>query len=394
MTQNLIILGASGRAAAMSARMAGYTPFCADMFADADLQEIATAIRVDRYPNDLRSAQRLFPPGEWIYTGGLENYPKLVEQIARERPLIGNNRSVLQQVRNPFELTSVLSRCGFAVPQTQIEVPTDYSRRWLRKPMRSAGGTNIAFWADNKAIGRSPDDSETEDATRALYRHHYFQEHIAGTSYGAVCAVNEQQGAMLLGVTQSLTGEEWSGASGFVYCGSVGPVTLPEAAERTVRKSAKVIAQEFSLQGLFGIDFVLSEGHPYVVEVNPRYTAAVEVLEKAYCRPLLTWYIDSTHFASQSPVDSTDCLSASCCVGKSILYARQPWKLTERQSRCFETIDCVEYRDIPVVGTSFEAGQPIVTIMVEGDDRTEVMERLKAVSVRTEACLFAEPCQS
>ena len=35
------------------------------------------------------------------------------------------------------------------------------------------------------------------------------------------------------------------------------------------------------LRGLFGVDFVLRDGIPWPVEVNPRYTASVEVLEFA-----------------------------------------------------------------------------------------------------------------
>ena len=35
------------------------------------------------------------------------------------------------------------------------------------------------------------------------------------------------------------------------------------------------------LRGVFGVDFILHDGSPCVVEVNPRYPASVEVLEHA-----------------------------------------------------------------------------------------------------------------
>ena len=41
------------------------------------------------------------------------------------------------------------------------------------------------------------------------------------------------------------------------------------------------LARGCGLRGLFGVDFVLSEGVPWPVEINPRYTASVEVLEYA-----------------------------------------------------------------------------------------------------------------
>jgi len=37
----------------------------------------------------------------------------------------------------------------------------------------------------------------------------------------------------------------------------------------------------FGLRGLFGVDCVLRDGVPYPVEINPRYTASVEVVEHA-----------------------------------------------------------------------------------------------------------------
>ena len=46
MSQRLILIGASVRAAAFSARAAGYEPWCADLFGDVDLQNV-------RMPNGL-----------------------------------------------------------------------------------------------------------------------------------------------------------------------------------------------------------------------------------------------------------------------------------------------------------------------------------------------------
>jgi len=36
----------------------------------------------------------------------------------------------------------------------------------------------------------------------------------------------------------------------------------------------------FGLKGLFGIDFVIDEGgRPFLVEINPRYSASMELIE-------------------------------------------------------------------------------------------------------------------
>ena len=60
----LIIIGASTRAAATSAWRAGWTPWCADLFADADLERIATVRKVppETYPHGLLAALYDAPP--------------------------------------------------------------------------------------------------------------------------------------------------------------------------------------------------------------------------------------------------------------------------------------------------------------------------------------------
>ena len=72
-SESVLLIGASTRAAAHSARRAGWTPWCADLFADADLRPIATVRKVplNDYPRGLLSALEVAPPGSVLYCGGL-----------------------------------------------------------------------------------------------------------------------------------------------------------------------------------------------------------------------------------------------------------------------------------------------------------------------------------
>src|SRR6516164_4132875 len=91
--EHLLIFGASARAAAFSALRAGLRPWCADLFADADLQCRCPATRIEggQYPDTLVEMSRNAPPGPWMYTGGLENHPALVGRITKRHPLWGND---------------------------------------------------------------------------------------------------------------------------------------------------------------------------------------------------------------------------------------------------------------------------------------------------------------
>src|SRR5262245_696592 len=81
--KSLMIVGASARAAAHSALRSGYAPRACDLFADMDLKRVAVATRVEDYPRGLVAAAAQHGGSAWLYTGGLENHPQLVDQIAR-----------------------------------------------------------------------------------------------------------------------------------------------------------------------------------------------------------------------------------------------------------------------------------------------------------------------
>src|SRR5262245_24922734 len=115
----LIIVGASVRAAAFSALKAGFSPHALDCFADRDLTAVCDAIRVEDYPRGLPQALQEAPDAPWLYTGGLENYPRLVDQMAAMRPLLGNPGNVLRRVRGPQNLAFAATHAGLAFPRLE-----------------------------------------------------------------------------------------------------------------------------------------------------------------------------------------------------------------------------------------------------------------------------------
>src|SRR5438552_3654603 len=97
MDQHVLIFGASTRAAAFSVLRANLRPWCVDLFGDADLRGRCSTrtIAPEDYPAGFVREIRQAPPGPWMYTGALENRPALVRQLARMRPLWGNDSPVL-----------------------------------------------------------------------------------------------------------------------------------------------------------------------------------------------------------------------------------------------------------------------------------------------------------
>jgi len=53
---------------------------------------------------------------------------------------------------------------------------------------------------------------------------------------------------------------------------------------------ATTLTQAFGLVGLNGIDFILNGEQLSILEVNPRYSASMELVEEALAVPLLLWH--------------------------------------------------------------------------------------------------------
>src|SRR5262245_9713233 len=216
-TDSILILGASTRAAAFSARRAGLIPTCIDLFADRDLSDCCTVTRLaaSDFPYGFARVARSAPNGPWIYVGAMENYPELVDRVSTDRPLWGNSSEVLRRVRDPFQLAECLGRVGIRYPAVRAisdKVPACAS--WLMKPIASAGGRGICQYTVRNAALR-----------RRAVRGMYFQQQLDGQPYAAVFVAN-RRGAALIGLTRQMIGEPSFHARPFHYCGSIGPLPI------------------------------------------------------------------------------------------------------------------------------------------------------------------------
>jgi uncharacterized protein len=356
MSDTLVILGASARAAAASAVRAGFRPACGDLFADVDLRRLGPALATPDFPSGLASLARQLPVGPWIYTGGLENYPDLVEAVSLDRVLYGNPPATLRAARDPARLARALNRHGLKLPEcrpTADELPRDGS--WLRKRFHSSGGQGVRAWRGG--AHRWPGEA-------------YFQRRIVGPSCAAVFVAANRQ-AQLVGVTKQLLGLGSSHAGAFHYRGSVGPLRLTIDEANAWQRIGAALADEFDLQGLFGVDAVVdARGDIWPVEVNPRYTASVEILERGLGVAALGWHVAACR-DRQLPADSP---TANGWHGKAIVYA--PWDLrigdefVAALERSNEGRAWPAVADLPASGTTIRRGQPIVTVFAEADDQS------------------------
>ena len=365
----LVIFGASTRAAAFSAIRAGFDPICGDMFADADLRAFATVLNVPHYPHRLVEAIQHLPPLPWLYTGALENSPAQVDLLSARNTLWGNSSASLNRCRDPWFCRNVLQRAG--IPALELlpgTSPPPRDAAWVAKPLRSAAGRAIVIW---------------DDAAQTLAEPHYYQQFVSGTSIGAAF-LGSSSSTVLLGISQQLIGLSELNALAFGYCGSLFP--WPDCHPNLfdlIRMMGSVISRECGLRGLFGIDLIYDGQTVWLTEVNPRYTASMELIEYQCQFPLLTWHRQACADALDVPSLNYTCpVSSGGYCGKVVLYADRAARAPDLSAwipRSVTLGELPELADIPLTGTEIFPGQPVFTCMGAGNDadtlRSELVER-------------------
>jgi predicted ATP-grasp superfamily ATP-dependent carboligase len=375
----LLIVGSSARAAAWSARRANFSPLAIDQFADTDLAECGPAIRVGDLRNESEAAAREAPRSPWMYTGPLENDPELVERISLDRTLWGNSAAVLRQVRDPWRLVAVLTESGLPSPQILAPGETATAGRWLRKPLSSGGGRGVREWVVPHRGGSPPAGRLPESILPARC---YLQQFIPGMVASAAFVAGRRQ-TQLLGMTQQLVNVRWTGSSRFGYAGSLISSRLTQTHASQFERIGRCLADAFDLRGLFGVDAVINRQGVWPIEVNPRYTASVEVIERATGIRALALHAAACCDESS---ESRPAISVNLLCGKAIVYARksieigQPfmdWVSETNSGRAWPRV-----ADIPAAGQSVDAGQPIVSVLAEGVSATAVRRGLRRLAER------------
>ena len=90
-------------------------------FGDEDLQKVCgrvLQVHADAYPNDLPAIASAFPEGPVVYTGGLENHPKVLGELSSVRTLLGNGPKVVEQVRDFTFIRELAHKNGCSYPTT------------------------------------------------------------------------------------------------------------------------------------------------------------------------------------------------------------------------------------------------------------------------------------
>ena len=345
----ILIAGLTTRALAESAVRAGSEIVTVDYFGDLDQERLCETHPLRERGRGYSAAAILETARELsyeavVYCGGLENHPDVVAELARDRALLGNDPGTLRRVRDPGMLFPFLARRGFAVPDTRLE--TD--------PLPAGGRLARQAGARGRRTGRAPVEGPVGPARRSI-----LQERVEGVSASAAFLADGRR-SVVLGWTEQLHAPR-----SFRYAGNIMPLDAGAAAREEVAAIADALTGEYGLRGLNGFDFILHRDRPVVLEVNPRYCASMELVERA-------------------SGDSVFALHRAACLGglperaprgtgvwgKAIVYAARAVAVPDSTAWIDQGV-----RDVPHPGEVIRAGHPICTVHRPGLDAARVRGR-------------------
>jgi len=200
---------------------------------------------------------------------------------------------------------------------------------------------------------------------------HYLQREVTGEPFSLLLLANGRQ-ALVVGASRQWRDDD--AEHPFRYGGAVGPVALPAAQGEAMREGAARLALACGLVGLVSMDFVVGADGWFLVEVNPRLGATLDIFDVDPLPPLLGLHLAAC--GGRVP----DTLPAPAEVHAArVLYAESDLLVPA----------CAlppHVADRPAAGAAIPKGAPVCTVHASGPTVEAALSRLDTLTaeLRTE----------
>ncbi|WP_455369349.1 ATP-grasp domain-containing protein [[Eubacterium] cellulosolvens] len=376
-----------------SANRAGYSVFAVDFYGDQDLEkntkENLSVLSNSNQENikglhnlssiELTRLAKILVKNHDIdvslLSSGLDDSFDDLSAINDLVPILGNTPEAFLRVRNRNSFFSILQDLEIPHPKTEIakdlkdakDICKNIGFPFLIKPLDGYGGLGI------KKISTLYELDDWLNSNEASISKCYIQEYLVGTSVSvSVMAVPGE--SIALTVNEQLIGMNDVGQrEPFGYCGNIVPFTASRDILKKCEHIAEKVVNHFSLKGSNGVDLVISDGIPHVIEVNPRFQGTLECTEKALGINLVETHVKAC--TENILPDNRELKQSSSKHMRLILFAKKRAVVPDLILR-------KECRDIPHPRTRIETGEPVCSIILEGNDRKNVLMTGKKVATK------------
>lgn len=376
---SLLMVGVDVASIASSASNAGYKVYAVDYFGDQDLRRVSKKffsiinqkrgescgrLGVDFNLEMLLKGAREISKKNHIdailLSTGLDDSFEVLSELSEIAPILGNSPRLVRRVRDKERFFSELKRLGLHCPETvltgnlreALKASEGIGYPVLVKPPESFGGTGIRKACNSTQLKRAFESTiHKQDVL--------IQKYVRGV-HASASVISSGCEAVTLTVNEQLLGLRSVGQKEpFGYCGNIVPLSASEEVMSECSRMAKKIILQFGLLGSNGVDFVISEDNiPYVIEVNPRFQGTLECVERVLGINLVEAHIKACIEGVLPKVQPE--VSRFCT--RLIIYA--PHRSVVPDLSSFPNV-----RDVPIEGVIVEEGEPVCSVITDGEDR-------------------------
>jgi len=376
--QNLLVVGVDTVSIANSAKEAGYRIYAADYFGDMDLRRVCSgceAIVEQKRGKPCGRMESKFKPRAFLkmtqsllqkhkmdailLSSGLDDSFAVLHRLNDLVEILGHSVEVVEALRKKPEFFMRLKYLGIAHPETAMAKSVDEAKAAaiemgypvVVKPVRGFGGLGIR-------TAQSPKEIEKAFSEAFLICKDLLVQKAINGIHASVSFLVADKDVKVLTLNKQLLGLDFLfQREPFGYCGNTVPLDCSGLIAEKCRYIVEKIALHFGLKGSNGIDFVISEeGTPYVVEVNPRFQGTLECVEKVLGINLVESHVNACLHGFLPAVEQK---TSTFCT-RLILYA--PERIMTPDLTVFR-----EVRDVPLPGIIVEKGEPLCSIITEGE---------------------------
>ncbi len=369
----VLVIGVNTRHIACSASRAGYTVYTLGRFNDVDLKACSDRSVIHDMPDDhdpdlpeLAPLIRTLLPVDLIVLGpGFEHLGGWVKEITGNVPVLNNPPNIFTSISDKAWLADKLKILNlphpFTVSLDSLKTPEDWTGGYpaIIKPRFGAGGM------ENRLV------SNLEDLTMTMAvlecGQYLLQEYIKGT-VASVSLISTGEKAVAIAVNEQLAGIDTLTGMPFAYCGNITPYISEH--NDWMRETSIKLAKELKLIGSNGVDFIITDKGPVVLEVNPRFQGSIDTVERSTGHNIFRLHHES--FLGKLPV----CGDSHCFSIKTIFFARQ--RLVVEKRGYDYLVQCHNEgtaADVPSEGTVCEKDDPVVSFLSDGNSRMEVVRQ-------------------
>jgi predicted ATP-grasp superfamily ATP-dependent carboligase len=371
--KNILAIGYSSRNIVCSARRAGYNVYAIDAFCDMDLAGCAAGSRTI----DLGDQRNIKQIDSEMIIGLIESFDvgfdaivlgsgfEMMDLSHLPCPILNNGPQVMQEVSDKERFAERLGTLGIPHPRIYSSNELGSLQYPLMVKPKYAGGGILNRMVTNRDELCAILDDLSDLSPLMTSDDMLIQDFISGTA-ASISVLSTKEEACAIAINEQLIGIPWLTELPFAYCGNITPFETPYAEKMC--EMAEELVMEFGLVGSNGVDFIISDSGPVVIEINARFQGSLDTVELATGINIFDAHVKA--FGGKLPEKPERGQFAA----RAVLYTDRDVVINKQ---ILDGILKENAADIPNNGHEAYAGDPVTSILATGRSRQDVLENIR-----------------